>query len=155
FSCFRGQSGRFRISRYGPLQRFSFRCTARPWCLVLRAWSVLLILWCCGPESAETAPDEGRRTRDGPRPKAEELRTDCYTEMDSALGPFSLAAFFVFFFLHESGDGDDLVVLLDVDQRHALRRPADRPHVVGFHADDHALLRDQQDLVAGLHVGDA
>ena len=39
--------------------------------------------------------------------------------------------------------------------RDALRRAADGAHVVGRHAEDHALLRDHQQLVAFLHVGDA
>src|SRR5439155_17628427 len=66
-----------------------------------------------------------------------------------------LGRFVPFFPLHQPRDRDHLVFALYVDQRDALCRPSDRPDVVGFHADDHALLCDQQDLVSGLHVGDA
>src|SRR5205823_3608521 len=58
-------------------------------------------------------------------------------------------------FLYELRDGDDVVALLDVDESDALRGATDGAHVVGLHPQDHALLRDQQHLVALLHVGDA
>src|SRR5262249_45647439 len=59
------------------------------------------------------------------------------------------------FFFDQARDRHDLVVAFDVDQRHALRRAADRADVVGLHPDDHALLRDHQQLVAFLYVRDA
>ena len=59
------------------------------------------------------------------------------------------------FLLDELGDRHDLVVAFDVDQPHALGRAADGADVVGLHPEDHALLRDEQQLVALLHVGDA
>src|SRR5579864_3747474 len=51
-------------------------------------------------------------------------------------------------FLHQTRDRDELVLALDIDEPDALRGPADRPHVVGLHAENHALLGDEQQLVA-------
>ncbi len=45
-------------------------------------------------KSAEAAPDEGHRTRDGRRPRAEERRTGRYTEPETALkGPRCYSVF--------------------------------------------------------------
>src|SRR5262245_15709816 len=61
----------------------------------------------------------------------------------------------VVLFLHEAGDGHDLVLAFDVDQRDALGGTSDGADIVGRHAENHALLGDQQQLVAFLDVGDA
>src|SRR5581483_7273048 len=57
--------------------------------------------------------------------------------------------------LGEARNRDDAVVALELDQPDALRGAADGPDVAGRHADDHALLRDDQHLVVLLEVGDA
>src|SRR5689334_7232227 len=56
--------------------------------------------------------------------------------------------------LDQPRDRDNPVLILDVDQLDALRRPADRADVVRLHPEDHALLGDQQQFVAFLDVRD-
>src|SRR5215831_7374587 len=58
---------------------------------------------------------------------------------------------FVLFF-NEARDRHDFVVGCDVDQRYALSRAPYRAHIVGRHPENHALLRNQEELVALLHV---
>src|SRR3990172_8189070 len=60
-----------------------------------------------------------------------------------------------FFLFDEPGDRDDLVLALDVDETHALRGASDGADVVGLHPQNHALLGDEEQFVAVLHVGDA
>src|SRR6185436_9957430 len=59
------------------------------------------------------------------------------------------------FLLDEPRNRYHLVVVADVDDLDPLRGAADGADVVGQHPQDHALLRDDQQLVAGLDVGDA
>ena len=58
------------------------------------------------------------------------------------------------FFLYQLGDAHDFVVALDVDQLHALGGAANRSNIVGQRAEDHPLLGDEQELIAGLDIGD-
>src|SRR4029077_17849472 len=57
-------------------------CSTRPWSLVLRSWSVP----CPWPLVNGKGSDEGQRTRDGRRTKANRRRTGCYTESKNGLG---------------------------------------------------------------------
>src|SRR2546430_2191390 len=51
---------------------------------------------------------------------------------------------FVIFLFNEARNRHDLVLGLDVDESDALRCPSYGAHVVGLHADDHALLCDDE-----------
>ena len=59
------------------------------------------------------------------------------------------------FRLCQRRDRDEPIAFGQIHQPHALRVAADRPEIAGLHADDLALLGDEQQLVAVGDAGDA
>src|SRR6266702_8277575 len=61
----------------------------------------------------------------------------------------------ILFLLRQLGDAHDVVAFFHPDQPDALRGAADCADVAGLHAQDHALLQDQQHFVVAMDVRDA